>query len=185
MLCIAVVGLPGAGKSEFLKLAIENEFTGLEWSAILSKDLKSGSLTRQEAHKATEIVVQSRGISYYPEKIFEMLCTTDGIGHIVSGARNPRELECLLSYYSESRVVWISSNYLARFSRCNARQRMNKKIDLAEFLHEDMYELSHGLAEIAHSLANDILFNDSGLDEYRKVILSYLGNISLGQRGYK
>lgn len=185
MLCIAVVGLPGAGKSEFLKLAIENEFVGLEWSAILSKDLKSESLPRQEAHKAAEIMVQSRGISYYPKKIFEKLCTTEATGHIVSGARNPRELECLLSYYSESRVVWISSNYLARFSRYNVRQRMNRKIDLAGFLREDMYELSHGLAEIAHSLADDILFNDSGLDEYRKDILSYLGNISLKQGGHK
>lgn len=178
MLCLAIVGLPGAGKSEFLRLAAEKGFACLEWRDILTPDLELGIIDRRKMHEAAARLVQSKGVSYYPRKIFETLSIQQGIGHAVSGARNPRELQCLHSYYSFFRVVWISSYYLARFERCVKRRRAEEASNLEEFIREDMYELAHGLAEIACFLTDDILFNDGDLATYREAVLTYVGRLS-------
>jgi len=178
MFCLAVVGLSGAGKSEFLRLAAERGFACLEWSDILAPDLELETKDRRRMHEAAARLVQSKGVFHYPRKIFDTLNVSPGVGHVVSGARNPRELEYLRSYYSFFRVVWISSHYLARFMRCAEGRRIGRPANLEEFIRQDMYELAHGLAEIACSLTDDILFNDGDLETYRKAVLTYLNRFS-------
>lgn len=178
MLCLAVVGLTGAGKTEFLRLAVELGFACLEWSEILAPDLDVKTKDRRKMHQAAACLVQSRGLAYYPKKIFDTLSALPGARHAVSGARNPGELESLRRYYSFFRVAWISSHYLARFARCVERKRGDYPVNLEEFIRQDMYELAHGLAEIACSLTDDILFNDGNLETYRETVRVYLSKFS-------
>ena len=179
MLGLAIVGLPRAGKSEFLRIAAERGFACLEWSNILAPEIGlEAKGNRIKMHDAAARQVQSKGISHYPRKIFHVLSASAGVGHLVSGARNPRELECLGSYYSSFRVVWISSHYLARFTRRAKDDKAGSSGNLEEFVRQDMYELAHGLAEIGCSLVNDMLFNDSDLQIYREAVLTYLSRFS-------
>lgn len=177
MLCLAIVGLPGAGKSEFLQIASNNGFSCLEWSEIISPDLKQIVSNRDKIHEAAARLVQLKTESYYPAKIFKILNNQKSSYHAVSGARNPNELKYLLQNYSSFKVVWISSNYLSRFNRSIRRGRVNRAVDLEAFVREDIYELAHGLAEIACSLIDDILFNDSSLSTYKQVVIEYLDGI--------
>jgi dephospho-CoA kinase len=176
MLCVVVVGLPGAGKTEFLKVADEKGFACLEWSSILAADLNLQNIDREKLYEAATCLVKSKGAAYYPKKIYKTLNSLSGVGHVVSGARNPREIEHLRDHYSFFKSVWISSNYLTRFMRCVERKRTDKPKSLEEFIRQDILELAHGLAEIANT-ADDILFNDGDLETYRKAVFIYLSNV--------
>jgi len=173
---LAVVGLPGAGKSTLLACAAKQKAACVEWSKVLAVDIEAATTDRTQAHMAAGDLVRSRGENYYPTKIFQTLNTSGATCHVVSGARNPRELDCLKRCYSRFRVVWVSANYLARFERCSRRMGLHGTNDLEDFLRKDMYELSHGLAEVFCTQVDDILFNDRSLDAFGNAADAYVAS---------
>jgi len=178
--CIFIVGLQCAGKSSFIEIAHDNGLCVAEWSDMLRNDLYASTGNRSRRFDNVGQLVAEKGIEYYPNLIYKHLSESGCDKHIVSGARNPQELKYFRSLYSWSKVLWISTNYIARFHRAIMRGRADKRIDLDTFLRDDFHELAGGLAQIASEIVDDILFNDGNYDEYKKEVTAYLRNLSKG-----
>jgi hypothetical protein len=147
--CIFVLGLQCAGKSAFLDIARNKGFGVAEWSDMLRQDLQTDKIDRSIVFDDVGQLVVLKGVEYYPTLIYEHLCQSGCSGHIVSCARNPDELKYFRSLYQWSKVLWISTNYIARFQRAVVRGRGDQSSDLQSFLKHDFHEMAGGLAQIA------------------------------------
>ena len=182
MKCIFIVGLSCAGKSEYGNVAESLGYPLAEWSFFVKKDLLDSIAPRRDAHQSVGKLVAQKGFEYYPRKIFEKLSESGANEHVVSGARNPKELLKFRSFYDASCVVWVSATYRIRYQRNLMRNRGDAELSVEEFLASDFHELKGGLAEIAAEQVDDILFNDESLADFRRRasehILGFFGEIS-------
>jgi dephospho-CoA kinase len=178
---IAVVGLPGSGKSTFLAWAEECGAGVAEWSEFVLRGLSNEPADRAQAYNLAEMLVASRGVEFYPQQIFDGLSATGRSFHVISGARNPAELDCLERLYAQFDVVWISSNYIARFERGRSRSGIHHSDDLHEFVRTDLVELAGGLASIGARKTNSIMLNDDSLREFEQHATAYLSIIKGGR----
>lgn len=172
--CVFVTGLPCAGKSEYGMLARRLGYAVAEWSSFLRADLTGRSAERSDYHSSVGEMVALKGIEHYPRKIFQSLVTTRVTQHVVVGARNPGELAFFRSFYAVSTVVWVSATYRQRFQRNKARQRKDVERTIERFLAADFHEMANGLAEIAATQVNEILFNDGGRKEFHEQVTRHL-----------
>jgi dephospho-CoA kinase len=176
--CIFVVGLQCAGKTTFLEIAHDSGFGVAEWSDIFRQGLQTDQIDRAIMFDNIGQLVALKGIDYYPNLMYDRLCQSGRNEHVVSGARNPNELKYFRSLYQKSKVLWISTNYMARFQRAAVLGRGDQNGDLRSFLKNDFHELAGGLAHIASEQADDILFNDSDYSDYRRSVMEYLESLS-------
>ena len=178
MVGIATVGLPGSGKSTFASVAGELGFVWVEWSDVLRVDLVPEPTSREQAFCLAAELVQLKGAAFYPEKIYHGLSKSSGVGHVISGARNAEELMHLKAFYKLFRTVWVVASYQNRFERCTQRRGLHRSADLEAFLRNDMFELQHGLAELFCVCVDDIVLNDSSLDDFRWTVQDYLNSLT-------
>jgi len=165
---IAVVGLPSSGKSTFLTWAEECGAGVAEWSEFILRGLPKQPADRTQAYNVAEMLVARRGVGFYPQQIFDSLSATGRRFHVISGARNPAELDCLEKLYVRFGVVWISSNYMARFERSRFRSGIHRSEELDQFIRADLVELAGGLASIGARKTNTIILNDQSLRAFEQ-----------------
>ena len=129
--CLFLVGLPASGKSCVLNVAEAMPLYCLEWSEIIKKELgrMGTSRSRQELLVSASEMVRERGVCHIPEIIVEKIRKDIGAapeayrGVVISGARNPLELEQVAKHFSRNLVVVICADWSVRFRRSLERAR--------------------------------------------------------------
>jgi len=180
-----VTGLPCSGKTEFVNVARTMPLLCIEWSQVLKEVLSTyrEATDRETALKLVEDIVKEKGFSYFPERILHLINrqlerlsgTYQGV--VVSGARNPTELQTLAKPFAKSLVVMLCADYHARYQRSKERGRTKDPMNIEEFIWNDFAELNTGIATIADELAQELIFNDGELAEFaaqvRSLLVSY------------
>jgi dephospho-CoA kinase len=182
--CIFIVGLQGSGKSTFLEIARGLGYSVADWGNILREDLNYTISDRSRAFDYVGEVIESVGVEHYPKLIFDKLCSTGRTFHVVAGPRNPLELRYFRTLYKDSKVIWISTNYLLRYRRSADRCQHNHTPSLKTFLIHDFHELASGLAEIA-SQADDIILNDGSMENFHRCCNDFLENFFIEEGSYE
>ncbi len=159
MRCIVAAGLQCAGKTSFLQVARQGGAATLEWSDLLKRELGPPAVaSRAERFEQISNVIRERGYSYYPKLAYASLITVSALFHVVSGARNPLELEELAKHYTQTTIVWVEADASIRYSRMNHRNRSDQIDSFESFLKYDYMELRSGLCEIASSCQQPTFF---------------------------
>lgn len=176
-LCV-VAGLQCSGKTSFLLTAKKQDCVTLEWSEVIYDDLGSlGAGDKTQWFRYIGHRVKEKGPTYYPNLIFHRLMAQAGEIHVVSGARNPVELEVLLGMYSKTSVIWIESDATKRFLRSKIRARHDMHNTFIDFIQYDHEELRGGLAKIAAKYVTKYIINNASNKKFESNIIALLESL--------
>lgn len=163
---ICLTGMPGCGKEEFVRVALERALPVV----------RMGDIVREEA--------QRRGIKFSDETVGGM-AHEDRVRHgfgiwaertvpriregttVIDGIRGREELEVFRRAFGEQlRVVAIHASPKIRHDRIRKRSRGDDAVSWEEFQRRDERELGWGLAEVI-ATADWMIVNDGDLEGMR------------------
>ncbi len=177
LLLILVAGMPGSGKSLFVKIAVEKY--GLPTYTM-------GDVIREDAVKMFGIVNQytmletSRrvrqiyGPGYVASKIIQKIRREEKTV-LIDGVRSLDEVK-VFRKYGETVIVAIHASPRTRFERLRKRGREGDPSTWEEFVRRDYMELSFGIGDVI-ALADYMIVNEGSIDETLRNIENVLDKI--------
>lgn len=112
------------------------------------------------------------------ELIAKQMDKFNDIPTIISGFRNPQEIECFLKQYNSGViVVYIDADIQIRFARSLNRKRPDDVKTLEEFQAKDHQQQEMGLAEMLISYRDQQLLNEKGFEDFYREFENYYINI--------
>jgi dephospho-CoA kinase len=173
---IGLVGMPGCGKEEFLKIAMERGISVVRMGDIVraevrKKELKLidknvGSLADRERKRFGYGVWAERTIPYIENE------TT-----IIDGIRGIEEVNVFKKKYGKSFVlVGTNASFEIRYQRIRKRKRKDDRLSAKQFKRRGEREESWGIRD-AMKMADYNITNEGTLKEFRKKVERVLGEI--------
>lgn len=176
MKIIGLVGMPGCGKEEFVKIAMEKDISVIRMGDIVrdevrKKELKLidknvGALADRERKRFGYGIWAERTI---PHIKYE---TT-----IIDGIRGIEEVSVFKKKYGKAfLLVGIDASFETRYRRIRKRKRKDDRLSRKQFKRRDEREESWGIME-AMKMSDYTIKNEGTLKEFRKRVEKVLGEI--------
>ena len=170
---IAFTGMPGAGKSEAVRVAEELDI----------KIIRMGDEVREEAaRRGMEPTDENLGgiadsmRKLHGKDIWAKKCL-DKIGKekivVIDGIRNIEEVERFKKEIDEFILIAIHASPSTRYERIRNRGRSDDAEDIEKMKERERRELSWGLGEVI-AMADIVVINEGKLQEFRKRIKELL-----------
>ncbi|MDR0887998.1 MAG: AAA family ATPase [Candidatus Methanoplasma sp.] len=162
MQILLITGMPGSGKEEFLKVAID---LGIDF-------LRMGDLVREyhgisgESVSVGEFASLERsrhGPGIWAERAVERM---KGELFLIDGCRSFDEVREFRKLSSNVKIIAIHSPPDLRYERLLKRQRADAPVNKEEFDARDNRELSWGLGNVI-ALADIVIDNSYSLDDFQ------------------
>jgi dephospho-CoA kinase len=176
MVLIVIAGMPGAGKEEFVSVAIERgyqvvrmgdvvrEFAAMTSTGISDKGV--GGFANEERQKF--------GYDIWAKRCVDRVASERTI---IDGSRGVMELKVYQERFGENiKLVAIHSSPMTRYPRLVRRARGDAPRSKEEFEARDDRELSWGLGSLI-ALADSMIVNEGTLEEFRSDCARVLGSI--------
>ncbi|MBR5999420.1 MAG: AAA family ATPase [Candidatus Methanomethylophilaceae archaeon] len=176
MKLIVVAGMPGAGKEEFLNVAID---MGLPF-------IRMGDLVRELYPKRSEedkdltlgqfanIERERHGYNIWAKRALDRM---SGSIYLIDGCRSMDEIKAFRGLSDDVNIVAIHAPPKVRYERLVKRHRDDAPKDVGEFEARDSREIGWGLAEVV-ALADHLILNDGPLERFRADASSYLRSVA-------
>ncbi len=175
---ILLVGMPGAGKEEFVNVAKKEGYNVIrmgdvvrEFVAAQGHPLKNeivGKIAGEEREKHGEEIWAKRVV----EKIREM----GGNKIVIDGIRCPEEIEIYKKELGDVIVVGVFATQQDRYERIIKRGREDDIKNWNEFIAREDRELSWGLGNV-FARSDVMLLNTGTLEEYHQKVAKFLEKI--------
>ena len=160
-----LTGMPGAGKEEFVKVALERGF----------KVVRMGDVVREEASRRS-LVMTDRGIGGFASSerqehgpgIWAVRCLPyiKDQDTVIDGSRSTFELDVFRNALGgRMRLVAIHASPALRFERLKQRNRSDAPRSEEEFRQRDEREMGWGLGNLI-AQADLVIMNEGTLDEF-------------------
>jgi len=175
-LIIIIVGMPGAGKDEFVKKAREMGMEIINMGDIVREYTKSMGLEINSINvgKIANEERKINGMDVWAKRTAEKIGEKRDI--IINGVRNREEIEYFKKYFGNNiRIVAILSSEEDRYERIKRRNRDDDVKSMKEFKEREERELNWGLGNVI-AMADVFLINDKTLEEFRKNVESLLNS---------
>jgi dephospho-CoA kinase len=176
MTILVVAGMPGAGKEEFVSVALSKGYDVV----------RMGDVVREEA-KLQNVEVSDKGIGGFAnderQKHGFDIWAKRAVQHvksdrtIIDGSRGLMELDVFRTELGDVSLIAIHSGPKVRFPRLQARKRYDAPKTWEEFKARDERELSWGLGSMI-AMADAMMVNEGTLEEFKSDcdrLLSKLG----------
>jgi len=162
-----VTGMPGSGKEELLRVAIELGY----------KAVRMGDVVRSEA-ESYNVPMDDRGVGGFASDeraargpgIWAERCVphlTDGDA-LIDGSRSMDEMRVFRRLMGDRiRLLAVHASPAHRFERLKIRGRYDAPRDWQEFLSRDARELGWGVGSLI-ATADVMLVNDGRLEDFRE-----------------
>jgi len=172
-----IVGMPGSGKSEIIKVARELNIPVFSMGDAIRNELKEKGIdiTPENMGRYMLVIRKNFGLDIVAKKTFERIseCASDKI--IIDGLRNYEEIEFFKSKIKHFYIIAVHSSPKTRFLRLKERKREDDSDEWKVFLKRDERELSVGIGKVI-ALADFILDNEKELkvvqEEFKKLLLN-------------
>jgi dephospho-CoA kinase len=164
---IVVTGMPGAGKDEFISVALEMGFADFHMGNTVRKYAAFGEIpsTDSDIGDFASRERTLKGKDVWARRTMEFISDSNRI--IIDGLRNQEELDYFKSVEGHVFVVAIFANRATRLSRILRRNRPDDIKSMEELVERDNRELSWGIAK-AIVLSDFLVVNDTTLDHFRE-----------------
>jgi dephospho-CoA kinase len=172
---IAVVGMPGSGKSEFLNIALNYGYRFISMGDIVREETVKRGFSLEESGKVAQMLRDKGGLDAIAILTLNKIRESHNDKFIIEGIRGIKEVERFRNEINFF-LVGIHTSPSLRFDRLKKRGREDDPKNFEEFYKRDLRELSWGLGE-AFALSDVIINNNETLGDFRssidKVIKKY------------
>ncbi|MCL2786614.1 MAG: AAA family ATPase [Methanomassiliicoccaceae archaeon] len=162
MRLLIVTGMPGAGKEEFLNVAVGMGIPFIRMGDVV-RDAYASHVTDLSVGKFAEEERKRYGYDIWAKRSMERMSAPV---FLVDGCRSVDEVKAFRSLTDDVSVIAIHSSPEVRYQRLVRRGRDDAPSDHGEFGERDEREIGWGLAKII-ALADVTVTNDSTLEDFR------------------
>jgi dephospho-CoA kinase len=166
MAVIVIAGMPGAGKEEFVQVALAKGY----------EVVRMGDVVREEANR-TGVAKNDKGVGGFANEerirlgydIWAKRAVLHVKSHrtVIDGSRGLMELEVFKRELSgRTALLAIHSSPDARFERLRKRARYDAPNDWREFRERDERELGWGLGSLI-AMADHLIVNEGTLEDFK------------------
>lgn len=166
MLVIVTVGMPGAGKEEFLNVAKKYGFVPIRMGDIVREETKKMNLpdTPENVAKVASERREQHGMGYWATLVVPRVTEKKTI---IDGTRGDAELNIFRHNFGDKLVtIGIHASPETRYERILARARGDDEITLEKCILRDQRELKWGLGS-ALAMVDYMLVNEGTVEEFR------------------
>lgn len=176
MKLIVVAGMPGAGKEEFLNVAIEKDVPFIRMGDLIRESYPNRSEEDKDLNMGQFATIERErhGYNIWAKRALEKMKGAELC--LVDGCRSMDEVEAYRSVTDDVNIVAIHAPPKARYDRLLKRQRDDAPKDVSEFNARDNREMGWGLAVLI-ALADKLILNDTSLDEFKEKAREYLETV--------
>jgi dephospho-CoA kinase len=163
---IAVCGMPGSGKEEFVSIAGEEGLSVVRMGDVVRGEVKSRNLelNSQNVGQIANSEREKHGLGIWAQRTLPHI---KGEFVLIDGIRGDAEIEVFRKELRENMIlVGISASQKTRFQRIKKRARSDVTVTWESFLERDTREVGWGI-ENAMKQCEHIIVNEGTLEEFR------------------
>lgn len=164
MKILVVTGMPGAGKEEFLKSAMDMNISFLRMGDLVRNAYAEGKISDMSLGEFATSERNRFGKNIWAKRALEQM---SGDIFLVDGCRSMDEVASYRELSDDVSIIAIHSSPSVRYQRLVERARDDAPSNTEEFDARDSRELSWGLGTVI-SLADMIVDNSGSLEEFRE-----------------
>ncbi len=178
VLVVLLVGMPGAGKEEFVRVAKRRGYTIVRMGDVVRDYVKSLGypLKNDIVGKIAGEERERRGVDIWAKRTVERIKKMGGNKIVVDGIRCPEEVEIYRKNLGNVVLVGIFAPQKERYERIIRRARKDDVKNWKEFVDRENRELKWGLGKV-FARADYMLINTSSLDEYHRKVDEFLAEL--------
>ncbi len=168
MKLIAITGMPGAGKEEFLNVAVERGIPFIRMGDLVRElyplrgpedaDLNLGQFASVERER--------HGYNIWAKRALERM---SGDVYLIDGCRSLDEIEAYRGLSEDVNIIAIHTSPSIRYDRLVKRARDDAPKNIEEFNARDDREIGWGLASTI-VLSDHLIVNEGTLEEFRSSV---------------
>ncbi len=175
---IAIVGMPGSGKSLVSKAAINLNLPVYSCGDVIREEaIKKGlSLTHENLSKIMIEIREKNGAAAVVKKLIPKIMMDNKEVAVVEGVRSRAEVEELKKHFKNVKILAIHASPKVRFERLKMRSREDDPKTYEEFSSRDEKELKLGIGEVI-ALADKMIINEDLIENFFLKALNILKEI--------
>ena len=176
MKLIVVTGMPGAGKEEFLNVAISRNIPFLRMGDLVREAYSKRAKEDEELNLGQFATIEREryGYNIWAKRALERM---SGNIYLIDGCRSLDEVLAYRELTSDVNIVAIHSSPKTRYDRLIKRARDDAPKNLDEFKQRDEREIGWGLSKLI-SLSEYMIVNEDTLDKFKQEASKFLDEVS-------
>ncbi len=165
MRVIAIVGMPGAGKSLVSRSAVSRGIPILVCGDVVREETERRGLppTPENMGHVMLDIRREEGPAVVAQRLILKIKSSGAQVTVVEGVRSMAEVDSLRSEYTVA-VVAVHASPKTRYERLRSRGRSDDPKSWEEFAERDSRELSVGIGDVV-ALADEMLVNEGSPDD--------------------
>jgi len=176
---IGVAGMPGAGKSLVVKAAYELGFKVVVMGDEVREEAKRRGIeaTPENLGRLMLELREMEGPASIAKRCLEKIQKAKEDFVLVDGVRSMYEVEEFKKHFPNFILLAVHASPETRFRRLFKRRRSDDPVKWKNFVERDNRELKVGLGNVI-ALADYILVNEGGIEEFVEMAKQFLGNVA-------
>lgn len=168
MLMLCVVGMHGCGKSVFLSVAQEYNYTVVSMGDAVRAETARRGLPPEHHGEVAKALREEHGLGVVAHLVLDTITA----GCIVDGVRGLEEITVFKGYYPVD-ILAVHASPRTRFYRVRKRQRAGDPTSWEAFKERDYRELTFGIGDVI-ALADYMLINESTKEQFERACRAFL-----------
>lgn len=176
MVVIVLVGMPGSGKEEFVRVAREIGYRVTRMGDVVREEAERRGIGGADMEIGPFATSERRehGLDIWARRTIPRI----GGDTIIDGSRGDAEIRAFQEAFGGEMVtVYIDADPRIRYERLRARGREDAPASYEQFLERERREISWGI-DRAIDLAGERIENNGTLEEFRAASREFLESLS-------
>ncbi|MEM3526600.1 MAG: AAA family ATPase [Candidatus Jordarchaeaceae archaeon] len=175
---IALVGMPGCGKTVAVKAAKEKSIPVVSMGDVVREEVKVRGLEEnpENLSKISKGLREEEGPQAVANRTLPKIEREKSSIVLVEGIRSLEEVEFFKRHYPDFTLVAIHASPETRFKRLCKRERADDSLDIKTFQERDNREIGFGLGAVM-ALADYVIVNEGSEEELIENMRVILGKI--------
>ncbi len=174
---IAIVGMPGSGKSEFVNVLLEFGYNVISMGDLVREETIKREYSLEESGKVAQMLRDEKGLDAIAILTLEKIRDSNEDKFLIEGIRGIKEIERFRNEI-DFFLIGIHASPKIRFERLKGRGREDDPNTYYDFQERDLRELSWGLGQ-ALALSDAIVDNNETLEKFRENIVKVIKKYEL------